>query len=84
MSQISIHRVVDSVINLIEQTQDASVAFVPQTAKLTLTQPFRTANNTFQQTQVYSEDDIHTWGTILQAEQNTCIETALEHTWTSI
>ena len=40
-----IHRVVNPVINLIEQTQGTDIRTVPQTTKLTL-QPFRTAKNT--------------------------------------
>ena len=46
MLQIFIHRVVHSVINPIEQTQDTNLLSVLQTTKLTLTQHFRTANNT--------------------------------------
>ena len=38
-------------INLLEQTQGTNLPSVPRTAKLTLTQPFHTANNTLQQTQ---------------------------------
>ena len=39
-------------MNLIEKTQSTGLSFVPQTTKLTLTQHFRTANNTIHQTQM--------------------------------
>ena len=46
--------VVHSVKDLIEQTHGTNPPYVPraQTAKFTLTQSFRTANNTIQQTQM--------------------------------
>ena len=52
MIQMLIHRMVHSVINLMEQTQVTDLPFVPQTTKLTLIQPFHTANNIIQQTQM--------------------------------
>ena len=56
---------------------------VPQTIKLTLTQPFRIANNTILQTQLRLHRR-HPYGsTILRVGQNICIEIALEHTWTN-
>ena len=57
MITILIHRVVHSVINLIQQTQGTNLPSVPQATKLTLAQPFRTVNYTIQQTQMR----LHTW-----------------------
>ena len=82
MSQILIHRVIHSVINLIKQTQGTNLPSVLETTKLTLTQLFCTPNNTIQQTQIRLPQR-HSFGsTMLQAGQNICIETALKYTWT--
>ena len=64
-------------MNLIEQPQDTPLPSVPQTAKFTLTQFSRTESNPLQQ--ALRRRHTH-GGTILHAEQNICIETALEHT----
>ena len=56
MMQILMQRAVLSVINLIGQTD---LLLPPQTAKLTLTQTFREANNTDQQIKWDSADNIH-------------------------
>ena len=69
-------------INLIEQTQSINLPSVPQTKKLTFTKPFRTANNAIQQVQMRLRRRHPHRGTIFQAGQSICIETALEHTWT--
>ena len=79
MLQIFIHRVAHSVTNLIEQTQGTNLSSLPQTTKLALTQPFRTANNTAKQTQMRLRRRHRHGDTILEAGQNICIETALEH-----
>ena len=48
------HRVVHSVINLIEQNRGTDLSSVPQTTTLTFTQTFGTANNSIQQTQIHT------------------------------
>ena len=68
--------------NLIEQTQGTDLPSVPQIIKFSLTQPFRIANNTIQETQMRLSKRHPHGGTILQAGQNLCIETSLEHTRT--
>ena len=71
MIQILMQRVVRSVINFIEQTQDTNLSSVAQTTKLILTQPFRTANNTIKQTQGrHRRQQAHT-GTIPGLGSNT-------------
>ena len=77
-----ITRVVHSVIKLIEQTPGINLPSEPQTTNLSLTLSFRTANNTIQQAQMRLSRRHPHRGTILQAGQNVCIETALERTWT--
>ena len=52
MFPMFVHWVVHSVINLIEQTKGTNPSSVPQTTKLSLTQPFRTVNNTIKQTEM--------------------------------
>ena len=49
--QLLMHRVVCSVANLIEQTQGTDHPSGPQTPEFTLTQFFRTVNNTIYQIQ---------------------------------
>ena len=70
-------RMVHSVISIIEITQGTDLPSVPQTTKFTLTQPFRTANNTIQQTQMRLRRR-HQHGNIpLKVGQNICIEQLL-------
>ena len=83
MMQITMQKNVRSVINFIEKTQVTDLFSVSQATNLTLTQPFRTANNTIRQTQMRLSRQHSYGGTILQARQNICTETALEHTWTT-
>ena len=71
------------VINLIEQTQSTDLSSVSHTTKFTLTQPFRAANNTIQQTQMRLRQRYPHGGTMLEAKQIICIETPLEYTWTT-
>ena len=52
MRQILIHKVAHSMINLMKQTQGTDFPSVPIITKFILTQPFRTVNNTIQQTQM--------------------------------
>ena len=67
MLQVIIHRVVHSVIKLIEQTQETNLPSVSQTTKLTLTQfsalqtiLSRNPTNTIQKPKCHSVDDIIT------------------------
>ena len=82
MMRILMHKVVCPVINLIEQTYDTDLSSVSQTTKFTFTQSIRTADNTIQLTQMRLRRRNPHGGTILQAELDICIETALEHTET--
>ena len=79
--QIFIHRLVHSVIGLIEQTKGATLSSIFQTTKRTLTPPFGTANSAIKQTQMRHRRRHPHGGIIFQAGQNIRIEAALDHTW---
>ena len=66
---------IHSVINLLVQTQCTDLLSVPHGTKFTLTQLFRNAVNTIQQTQMGLRIRHQQEGTILLAEQIICIET---------
>ena len=79
MMQIFIHRVVHSVVNLIEKHKVLTFILRPN-SKDRPNATFRTANNTIQQTRIKLRQWQPYGGTILKAGQNISFEIAVRHT----